>query len=147
MFKSIFIALCIFLSSDVYSSEFEFSVGGGFQYSGIIGTQFALKNEESKYYISLGLPGYSIGMQTLISDNHHHSLGLSVGEIQGLLDGDSRYAFITYNYHFTGFSHNGWVFGAGLGGYDEQAYVPLFGNESINPSTKAMFTVDIGYKF
>jgi len=128
-------------------AEFEFSLGAGFQYSGVIGTQFAVKHDDSKYYVSFGLPGYSLGMQTITSDNEKHSVGLSFGEIQGVFDGDSQYGFITYNYHLNGFKNNGWVFGAGLGFYDEESYTPLFSNERINPSRKTMFTLDVGYKF
>ena len=46
-----------------------------------------------------------------------------------------------------GFKSNGWVFGAGVGIYDDESYTPLFGNERVNPSKKAMITLDVGYKF
>jgi len=95
----------------------------------------------------VGLPGYSLGMQTIISDNESHSAGFSLGEIQGIWYGDSQYGFLTYNYHMDGFRNNGWVFGAGVGFYEEESYTPMFGNERINSSKKTMFTLDIGYKF
>lgn len=147
MFKKlIFISLSYFPLS-AFGAEFEFSLGAGFQYSGVIGTQFAVKHQDSKYFVSLGLPGYSLGMQTIVSDNEYHSVGFSIGEIQGIFDGDSQYGFITYNYHLDGFKNDGWVLGTGLGLYDEESYIPLFGNERIYPSKKAMLTLDIGYKF
>jgi hypothetical protein len=86
-------------------------------------------------------------MQTTVSENGYHSAGLSIGEITGMFDGDSQYGFITYNYHFNGFNNDGWVIGTGVGVFDEDSYTPLFGNEAVNPSRKAMFTVDLGYKF
>ncbi len=144
--KSLFILLSYFPVSTV-GAEFELSLGAGFQYSGVIGTQLSVKHQDSKYFMSVGLPGYSLGMQTLISDNDHHSAGFSVGELQGIFDGDSRYGFITYNYHVDGFKKKGWLFGGGVGIYDEESYTPLFGDSRITPSKKAMITLDVGYKF
>lgn len=147
MFKKSLLILCTYAPLAVFAAEFEFSLGAGFQYSGILGTQFSVKHQDSKYYVSVGLPGYSLGMQTLVSDNDYHSAGFSLGEIKGIFDGDSRYGFITYNYHADGFKNSGWVLGAGVGFYDEESHTPLFGNEPTNPSKKAMFTLDLGYKF
>jgi hypothetical protein len=41
-------------------------------------------------------------MQTIITDDEYHSIGFSLGEIVGILDGDRRYGLITYNYHVDG---------------------------------------------
>ncbi len=147
MFKKSVLILLSYLPISALGAEFEFSLGGGFQYSGIIGTQFTVKHEDSKYFISVGLPGYSLGMQTIVSENEYHSAGFSLGEIQSVFGNDGRYGFITYNYHVDGFKNIGWVLGAGLGIYDEESYTPLFGSERTNPSKKAMLTLDIGYKF
>ncbi|MFT6991645.1 MAG: hypothetical protein ACJASL_003633 [Paraglaciecola sp.] len=35
----------------------------------------------------------------------------------------------------------------GMGVYEQETYRPLFGRRTRNPSKKAMFTIDIGYKF
>lgn len=152
MLKKTLVILLSYFPLSTVAAEFEFSVGSGFQYSGIIGTQFAVKHQDSKYYLSLGLPGYSFGMQTVVLDNEHHSVGFSVGEIQGILEGDSQYGFITYNYHVSGFKNSGWVLGTGFGVYDEHSYKRISftkpgEGKRINPSSKAMFTIDIGYKF
>lgn len=147
MLKKSIIILSTCLSFSVLSAEFEFSLGGGFQYSGVIGTQFAIKHNDSKYFVSVGLPGYSVGMQTTISEDQHHSAGFSVGQLNGILDSDSKYGFLTYNYHVRGFNNSGWVFGTGLGAYREDAYTTMFSGERVKPSAKAMFTLDIGYKF
>jgi len=147
MFKKSVLILFSYLPLSVCSAEFELSLGAGFQYSGLIGSQLALKHQDSKYFMSVGLPGYSIGMQTIVSDNEYHSAGFSLGEIQGIFDGDSKYGFITYNYHVNGFRNSGWVFGAGVGVYDEESNTPLFSNERTNPSKKTMLSLDIGYKF
>lgn len=144
--KSLFILLS-YLPFSVFGTEFELSLGGGFQYSGLLGTQFSVKHDDSKYFMSVGIPGYSIGMQTVVSDNEYHSAGFSLGQIQGIFDSDSRYGLITYNYHVDGFKNSGWVLGAGVGVYDEESYTSLFGSDRINPSTTAMFSIDVGYKF
>ena len=143
--KLIFISLS-YLPLSAFGAEFEFSLGVGFQYS-VVGTQFAIKHQDSKYFVSLGVPGYSLGMQTIVSDNEYHSVGFSLGEIRGIFDNGSRYGHINYNYHMNGFKNDGWVFGTGVGFYQQNSYTPLFGNERLSPSRKAMFIVDIGYKF
>jgi len=147
MLKKSLLILLSYLPFSAFGAEFEFSLGAGFQYSGVIGTQFSVKHQDSKYFMSVGLPGYSLGMQTIVSDNEYHSAGFSLGEIQGILDADGRYGFITYNYHFDGFKNSGWVLGTGVGVYDEESYTPLFGHERINPSKKVLLTLDVGYKF
>ncbi|MGJ8679169.1 hypothetical protein [Paraglaciecola sp.] len=147
MRKYSIIIFTFFISLNTLGSEFEFSLGGGFQYSGLVGTQFSLKNNDSKYYISVGLPGYGVGMQTTVSDNQQHTMGLSVGNIKSIFDHDSYYGFLTYNYHPSGFNNHGWVFGTGIGVYDEKEFTRLFSHERENPKPKAMITLDIGYKF
>jgi hypothetical protein len=57
-----------------------------------------VKHADSKYYISVGLPGYSLGMQTIVSDNGYHSAGFSLDEIKGVYGDDGRHGFITYNF-------------------------------------------------
>ncbi|GAC28473.1 hypothetical protein [Brumicola pallidula] len=101
-------------------------------------------------------------MQTIVSDNEYYSVGFSLGKLDGLLndgllnggllnDGllndGGRNGLITYNYHMSGFKNDGWVVGTGIGFYDEKSYTQLFTHERISPSKKALFTIDIGYKF
>jgi hypothetical protein len=101
-----FISLSYF-SLSAFGAEFEFSLGAGFQYSWIIGIQLAIKHQNNKYFVSLGASGYSLSMQKIVSDNKYHSVGFSIGEIQGIFDGDSLYDFITYNYHLYSFENDG----------------------------------------
>lgn len=147
MLKKSLVILLSCLPVTGFAAEFEFSLGAGLQYSGAIGTQFAVKHQDSKYFVSLGYPGYSLGMQTIISNNEYHSAGFSIGKLARIFGGDSQYGFITYNYHVDSFKNNGWVFGAGLGVYDESSYKPLFSQKRVNPSIKVMYTLDVGYKF
>jgi len=138
------------LSSDIGTDhnpgfESEFSIGAGFQYSGLLGAQFALKDDDIKYYLSVGLPGFSVGLQKVVSDDDHHSVGFSLGELSAIYgDNDNQYGFLTYNYHLHGFKNGGLVFGTGVGVYQERIY------SSHGPHIeefKPMFTLDIGYKF
>lgn len=146
MLKKLIIISLSYLPLSAFGAEFEFSLGAGLQYS-VVGTQLAVKHEDSKYFVSVGVPGYSLGMQTIVSDNEYHSLGFSLGKLDGLLNDGGRYGLLTYNYHMSGFKNDGWVFGTGVGFYDEKSYTQLFTNERISPSKKALFTIDIGYKF
>jgi hypothetical protein len=109
-FKNLTIILLACSPLSTWGGDFEFSVGGGYQYIGIIGTQFAFKEDDKKYFISLGLLGVSVGMQSACSNNENHSVGFSVGKVAGVSSADTEYGFITYNYHFSGFQNNGWVF-------------------------------------
>lgn len=147
MLNKLIVISLFYLPLSAFSAEFEFSLGAGFQYSGVIGTQFAIKHEDSKYFLSVGLPGYSLGMQTIVADNEYHSVGFSLGEIQDIFGGDHQYGFLTYNYHMDGFKNKGWVFGTGVGFYHEESSTSLFSHEHINGATTAMYTLDVGYKF
>ncbi len=148
MFKKLVILLFSCLPLFTCGTEFEFSLGGGFQYSGVIGTQFAIKQNDTKYFVSVGLPGYSLGMQTAFSSSNRHSIGFSLGKISFWGDDVDTYGFLTYNHHFDGFENDGWVLGAGVGFYNEAAYSLSFEDgKRKNPKAIAMYTVDIGYKF
>ena len=79
----------------------------------------------------MSVPGYSLGVQTIVSDNEYYSVGFSLGKLDGLLnDGllndGGRNGLITYNYHMSGFKNDGWVVGTGIGFYDEKSYTQLF---------------------
>lgn len=148
MFKNLIIILFAYLPFSASGADFEFSVGGGFQYSGVIGTQFAIKDDNKKYFISFGLPGISVGMQSAFSNNDKHSVGFSVGKLSGFYSADTEFGFITYNYHFTGFKNNGWVLGTGIGYYSQDENKKFFGGGQINERESGVaLTFDIGYKF
>lgn len=146
MKKYLFIFFILFTPLS-HAGEFEFSLGIGAQYSGI-GTQFAYKNLKTKYFVSAGIPAYSLGMQRVISDNNKHSAGFSLGQYKGLFtDKDSKYGLITYNYHFTNFQESGWVLGTGIGYVKENSFKALFSDVEKQSESSAFITLDIGYKF
>lgn len=125
----------------VMSSEFEFSAGAGHQYGGFIGGQFSYKNENSKYYGSVALVGYSVGLQTTFSENSKHSFGATIG--QSVVIGDYGFLFLNYDYHIEGFQNKGWVTGVGLGFKREEEGRVLGAEIKTTPS----ITFDLGYKF
>ncbi len=104
MLKTLVFVVLIALPIKSVAVEFEWSVGAGLQYSGIIGTQLGVKPNHSKYFVSLGLPGYSVGMQTMGGARELHSVGFSVGEIEVIFNNTARYGVVTYNYHHSGFN-------------------------------------------
>ena len=148
MFKNLAIILLTCTPLSTWGGDFEFSVGAGYQYSGFIGTQFTFKEYDQKYFISLGLLGASVGMQSTFSSNENHSVGFSVGKLAGVLSADTEYGFLTYNYHFSGFQNNGWVLGTGIGYYNKNEYEVFFGKGKTRERENGVaLTLDIGYKF
>ncbi len=129
----------------LYSSagEYESSVGLGHQYGGILGAQFAYKTEESKYFTSLGLIGFSAGFQTTFTNNSKHSFGIVAGKEE--LQSEDGFAFVTYDYHFDGFSNPGFVIGTGIGVTREDEG-GLFSDRG-ETETSTSVTLNIGYKF
>lgn len=126
-----------------YASEFETAAGLGHEFGGVLGAQFAYKTESSKYYASLGLIGAAAGFQTTFSDNSKHAFGFVFGveEIQS----EDGFLFATYDYHFDGFSENGFVIGTGIGVTREDEGGFFADRGKTNTSTSV--TLNIGYKF
>jgi len=140
------IILLPFFSFVSSTGEFEAAIGAGHEYGGVLGGQFAYKTEYSKYYASVGIVGFSTGFQTTFSKNSKHAYGVTLGA--EAMESSEGFLFATYNYHFKGFSNNGFVVGTGVGFTKGDSAWP--GNCFIDcPSAekKAMVTLNIGYKF
>ncbi|MCO4320733.1 hypothetical protein [Aliidiomarina quisquiliarum] len=86
MLKKLVFVVLVALPIKSVAAEFDWSVEAGLQYSGIIGTQLGVKHNHSKYFVAVGLPGYS------------------VGEIEVIFNSTARYGVVTYNYHPSGFN-------------------------------------------
>jgi hypothetical protein len=129
-----------FISVSSSAAELEISTGFGHQYGGILGAQFAKKSEFSKYYISTGLLGASVGFETTFQKNSMHSYGLAVGA--EAVSSEKGFAFATYNYHFNGFSNNGLVLGTGIG--IRRSEYTLGADDT---ETSYSLTLNIAYKF
>jgi len=125
------------------AGEYESSIGFGHQYGGVLGAQFAYKTEYSKYYGSLGVIGASAGFQTTFSENSKHAYGLNFGQVE--FNSEDGFLFATYDYHFEGFSKNGFVIGTGLGFTREDT--GGWWADRGKKETSTSITLNIGYKF
>ena len=134
------LSLVCFFSS---AGEYETAIGIGHQYGGVLGAQFSYKTESSKYYSSLGLIGASAGFQTIFSENSNHSYGFVIGREE--LQSEDGFLFVTYDYHFDGFTNNGFVIGTGLGATREDT--GGFFADTGKTETSTSVTLNIGYKF
>ena len=125
------------------AGEYETVVGLGHQYGGILGAQLAYKTESTKYYGSWGVVGVSAGFQTTFSQNPKHTYGLVFGREE--LHSEDGFLFLTYDYHFNGFSQNGFVIGTGLGVTREDT--GSFFSHTGKRETTTSVTLNFGYKF
>ena len=146
MYKFLIIPLLICAPKLTWAIDYNFTVGLGTQYGGL-GSQYVINHEDSKYYVALGLPGASVGMKTLISENQYHSMGTNYGKIFGLYNYDTEFVAMTYNYHFNGFKRRGWELGAGLGYMKETRYKYLFSNKKREEKTGSRIVFNLGYSF
>ncbi|MGB2740224.1 MAG: hypothetical protein WBC60_06665 [Cognaticolwellia sp.] len=125
------------------AGEYETAVGIGHQYGGVLGAQFSYKTESSKYYGSLGLVGASAGFQTTFNDNSKHAYGLVIGREE--IQSEDGFLFATYDYHFNGFSKDGFVIGTGIGVTREDSGGSFSDTGKTTSSTSV--TINFGYKF
>ena len=141
------IAVLSFVSLSCFASEpqssYQFSVGVGHQYAGLLGAQLSYKSEFTKYYGSLGLIGISAGFETRFEENPKHSYGLVLGREQ--VQSEDGFIFATYNYHFNGFDQEGFVIGAGVG-ITREDEGGSWGNYGKTESSAAL-SLNLGYKF
>lgn len=139
--KKFILALSLFFSF-TFAGEYETSIGLGHQQGGVIGVPLVYKNPLTKYYASLGVIAVSVGFQTTFSENSNHAYGIVIGREE--LQSEYGFLFVTYDYQFKGFTHNGFVIGTGLGmtRKDERSWYSDYGKTKTSPSV----TLNIGYK-
>jgi hypothetical protein len=132
-----------FVSLFSAAGEYETAIGLGHQYGGVLGAQFSYKTDTSKYYGALGLVGASAGFQTIFTENSKHAYGFVIGREE--LQSEDGFLFATYDYHFDGFTKNGFVIGTGIGITREDTG-GLFADTG-KTETSTSLTLNIGYKF
>lgn len=148
------------VSSISHAADIEYSLGLGSQYGGILGGQVALKLEDSKHFVGLGLLGASVGGKYKVSENGHHSIGFNLGTFFNIMSPGTDFLFGTYNYHFRGFDKQGWELGTGAGFFRTDEYRPYnryrsyrygeseyFRSGSYETETDFTFTINLGYTF
>ena len=124
-----FLILASLMSVSSHSSDANhLSFGLGTDQGGL-GFQYSINNNNSKYYIALGLHsysqasgtnlGYGLGWEKLIGTSKNNSLGLFLGAISSSAVNTERTTYhgvaATYNYYFNEFVNNSWVVGGSLG--------------------------------
>jgi hypothetical protein len=146
MYKFLMMIFLVSFSTMSKDLDYDFSVGLGSQYGGL-GTQFAINNDKSKYFVGLGFPGISVGMKTQFSENTHYSWGLNAGKMYGILSSDTAFGGITYNYHFNGFNSKGWEVGTGLTYYKQDEYTAIFAEKPESKNEGFGIAINLGYVF
>lgn len=131
---------CLASASD---SPFQWSAGVGHQHGGAIGVQLSYNTGTTKFYGAAGLIGGAIGFESTFNSSSQHSYGLVVGREE--IVGEDGFAFVTYNYHPTGFNQKGWVYGTGIG-VTRQDEGSLFADIG-ETETIGMVTLNVAYKF
>jgi len=146
MYKFLTIALLAGLPSTSRAVDFDFSLGWGTQY-GLIGTQLAVNHNDSKYYVSLGLPSASVGIKTQFEEDKNKSWGGNVGKIFGIFSSDINFASLNYNYHFNGFHNSGWEIGLGISYVQQDSYTPWGSSEQTEDRKGPGLSISLGYSF
>ena len=135
------------LSFSSNANDISYGTGLGGPYAGAIGFQVAMNSEDKqhKYYAALGLPGVSVGTQSVL-ENQQYSWGINAGVLAGFLSRSTGYIGPTFNYHADGFNQGGWEVGTGLYFYRKFDDSGFFSKEKEN-SNHVGLALHFGYHF
>ncbi|PHS18910.1 MAG: hypothetical protein COA86_07005 [Kangiella sp.] len=136
------ILFLILFAPNSKAGDFQSAAGIGFQY-GIVGGQFSYKEDLTKYYLSLGMFGGGIGFKRALEKDSKHAFGAIFVEATTFVS-DHRFAGLTYNYHFNGFTDAGWVVGVSAG---RIWYVNNLSPDVNDDKYEYGATINIGYQF
>jgi hypothetical protein len=136
------------LSFSSHANDISYGVGIGGPYAGAIGFQVAMSSEDKqhKYYAALGLPGVSLGTQSVL-ENKHYSWGINVGVFDGIFGGHTKYIGPTFNYHVDGFNEDGWQIGTAIYILRETNHTTLFSNTVEEDDNHVTLGIQLGYHF
>ena len=149
----IFLILASLMSVSSYSSDANhLSFGLGTDQGGL-GFQYSFNNNESKYYITLGLQsyseasgvnlGYGLGWEKLIGQSRNNSLGIFLGAISSSAVNEERTTYhgaaATYNYYFNEIENNSWIIGGSLGYGTSSNNASYFSNSITETSLKLSY--------
>lgn len=104
------VSLCLVLTPSIgYCADFDWGAGVGHLYGTLIGTQFAVSNENNKGRVHLGFTSVGIGYERRLTD--HISLG---GTTALMIFPPSPSVSVDLNYYFKKASFKGAMFGLSL---------------------------------
>lgn len=124
------------------------SAGFGYQYGGVLGTKYTIKNGQDSYFASIGLVGVAAGYQRFLDDDATKAFGIVLGT--EVLTSEEGFAAITYNYYPQGYGNKGWGFGLSAGvrrtDSDPINISGLFGQPA-ETDNKGLVGINFGYTF
>lgn len=146
----ILLLLClgIFPINSSFSKE-GFSTGFGYEYGGVLGVKYSIRDQYNHYFGSLGVIGAAIGYQKIIDEDEKHLLGFVAG-IEELTSEDG-FISLNYNYYVNGFDSEGWVVGLSFGirrtDGDPLDISGIFETDKRETESKALVGLSFGYSF
>ncbi len=134
--------LCITTSKPSLADGFA-TAGAGYPYGGVAGARYSYPSGQNIYSVSLGLLGAAASYHRLLDDKNQHGLGIIAG--LEVLSSEKGFTALSYQYYASGVQNRGWVLGSSLGlrRQDEGRFFGSYGKVE----TKALFGIDIGYRF
>lgn len=147
--KVVLSVLLILVSINITHAKEGFSAGVGFEYGGLIGAKYSIRDQDNHYFGSLGLLGAAIGYQKIMDTDEKHLFGIVAGAEE--FASEDGFIGLNYNYHANGFNSEGWTVGfvAGVRRTDGDPLEigGIFGADEPETETKALVGVSFGYSF
>ncbi|PCK33067.1 hypothetical protein [Pseudoalteromonas piscicida] len=125
------------------SVKAEVTVGGGYQYGGVVGVKYAKTTGDHIAFASIGLIGGAVGYQYILTADRKHTMGVAVGS--EIITSEKGFAALTYNYYSQGADKSGWTWGGSLGARREDN--GIFFSDSGKRETKTLIGLHLGYRF
>jgi hypothetical protein len=127
----------------------DFSAGFGYDYGGVLGAKYSIRDQDNHYFASLGVIGAAVGYQKITDEEEKHLFGLFAGVEE--LTSEDGFIGLNYNYYANGFDNEGWVVGLSLGirrtDGDPLDIGGIFGTEQRETESKALVGLSLGYSF
>ena len=147
--KTVLFITLILVSINVTHAKDGFSFGLGYEYGGVIGAKYSIRDEDNHYFASLGLIGAAAGYQKIMDADEKHLFGIVVGAEE--FTSEDGFIGLNYNYHANGFNSEGWTVGlvAGMRRTDGDPLdiSGIFGTDERETESKALVGVSFGYHF
>ena len=147
--KYLFSFLLVFLSINSTYAKEGFSAGIGYEYGGVIGAKYSIRDQDNHYFASLGLIGAAVGYQRIMDTDEKHLFGVVAGAEE--FSSEEGFIGLNYNYHPSGFNSKGWTVGVVAGmrrtDGDPLEISGIFFGDEAEVETKALLGLSFGYSF